>query len=208
MKILISACVYGENVRWNGTNRLHQHIHEWASTHGYQLVPICPEDELFGTPRAAIRLRAVNDEIKAFAGKQEVYSQLLDKTQEIAKRHQDAVGFIGISRSPTCGLSTGVKDYGSTIKAPMHQAVDFPSTEISSMNTEANRQRFLDRVKKYEKKYKIKKLHNSAISSGSSSYKDPDTGFSVMTSKFLESRGSCCGSGCRHCPWEISLESR
>ena len=29
-KILISACVYGDDVRWNGSNRHHQHIHDWA----------------------------------------------------------------------------------------------------------------------------------------------------------------------------------
>jgi uncharacterized protein YbbK (DUF523 family) len=150
MKILISACVYGEDVRWNGSNRRHQHIHDWAAEHGYELVPVCPEHELFGTPRSTIRLRSVDGEVKAFAGKKEIYSELQDKSQEIVSRYTDAIGFIGISRSPTCGLSAGVKDYGTTIKAPMHQAVDCPSTEISSMNTERNRQIFLERIKKYE----------------------------------------------------------
>ena len=66
MKILISACVYGDDVRWNGSNRHHQHIHDWAEENGYELVPICPEHELFGTPRSTIRLRAVDGEVKAF----------------------------------------------------------------------------------------------------------------------------------------------
>ena len=150
MKILISSCVYGNDVRWNGTNRRHQEIHEWAKANGFELVPVCPEDELFGTPRSTIRLRAVDGEIKAFAGKKEIYSQLQDKSQEIASRYRNVVGFIGISRSPTCGLSAGVKDLGRTIKAPMHQSLDCPTTEISSMNTEGNRQIFLERVRKYE----------------------------------------------------------
>ena len=149
-KILISACVYGENVRWNGSNRHHQHIHDWAKEHGYELIPVCPENELFGTPRATIRLRAVNGEVKAYAGKKEVYGDLQEKSRQIADRYADVVGFIGISRSPTCGLSTGVKGYGSTIKAPMHQSLDCPTTEISSMNTETNRDNFLKRVRKYE----------------------------------------------------------
>ena len=150
MKILISACVYGQDVRWNGSNRRHQEIHEWAETNGFELVPICPEHELFGTPRSTIRLRSVGDDIKAFAGKQEVYKQLKDKCEEIEQRHDEVVGFIGIARSPTCGLSVGVKDLGRTIKAPMHQVGDFPSTEISSMNTDKNRQHFLERITKYE----------------------------------------------------------
>ncbi|MEK9697377.1 MAG: DUF5522 domain-containing protein, partial [Candidatus Poseidoniales archaeon] len=111
-------------------------------------------------------------------------------------------------RSPTCGLSTGVKDYGSTIKAPMHQSVDCPSTEISSMNTEANRRAFLRRVKKYEKEQNIKRIHNLAVSRGAKTYLDPETRFLVMTSEFLKSRGSCCESGCRHCPWDNNHESR
>ena len=57
MKILISASVYGEDVRWNGSNRHHQHIHDWAEENGYELVPVCPEHELFGTPRSTIRLK-------------------------------------------------------------------------------------------------------------------------------------------------------
>ena len=113
-------------------------------------MPECPENELFGTPRKAIRLRQEGDEVKAYAGKQEVSRQLKIKSKEIVERHKDVVGFIGIARSPSCGLSVGVKDRGSTIKAYMHQALECPTTEINSMNTEANRQRFLERVKKYE----------------------------------------------------------
>ena len=82
-------------------------------------------------------------------GKQDVYSQLQDKCKELSEKHYDAVGFIGISNSPSCGLSVGVKDRGSTMKAPMHQNLGCPTIEISSMNTEANRNRFLKRIKKY-----------------------------------------------------------
>ena len=31
-------------------------------------------------------------------------------------------------------------------------------------------------------------------------YMDP-RGFRVMTEKFLENRGYCCGNGCKHCPY-------
>ena len=49
MKILISSCVFGNRVRWNGTNRRSEEINEWAETMAYELVPVCPENELFGT---------------------------------------------------------------------------------------------------------------------------------------------------------------
>ena len=33
-------------------------------------------------------------------------------------------------------------------------------------------------------------------------YIDPLTGHKVMTSYYLLKRGFCCGTGCRHCPYE------
>ena len=76
MKILISACVFGKNVRWNGTNRTSKEIKEWAADNNFELVPVCPEHELFGTPRASIRLRQKGDEVLAIMGNQNVYSKL------------------------------------------------------------------------------------------------------------------------------------
>jgi hypothetical protein len=43
--------------------------------------------------------------------------------------------------------------------------------------------------------------HRVAQSSGSPTYRDPATGFSVFTAAFLADRGYCCSSGCRHCPY-------
>ena len=79
----------------------------------------------------------------------DIYDDLIDKCEEIIARYPDAVGFIGIARSPSCGLSVGVKNLGKVIKGPMHIKSKFPTTEISSMNTERNRDMFLLRVKKY-----------------------------------------------------------
>ena len=150
MKILISSCVFGNSVRWNATNRRSKEIHDWANENGLELVPVCPEHELFGTPRASIRLRQKDDEVLAIMGKENVYSKLKEKCEELSKRYEDVVGFIGISNSPSCGLSVGVKDRGSTMKAPMHQSLECPTTEISSMISRQNQEAFLRRVKKYE----------------------------------------------------------
>ena len=150
MKILISACVFGENVRWNATNRSSDEVKQWADSNGYELVPVCPENELFGTPRKSIRLRQKEDEGWAIMGGKNVYPQLQDKCKELAIRFDDVVGFIGIANSPSCGLSAGVKDRGSTMKAPMHQALKCPTTEISSLKSKKNQETFLRRIRKYE----------------------------------------------------------
>ncbi len=44
-------------------------------------------------------------------------------------------------------------------------------------------------------------LHNSACEAQQTFYVDPQTGFHVFTEYALKQRGKCCGSGCRHCPY-------
>ncbi len=43
--------------------------------------------------------------------------------------------------------------------------------------------------------------HTAALRQGSTSYVDPATGLMVLTAAYLMARGSCCHSGCRHCPY-------
>jgi hypothetical protein len=43
--------------------------------------------------------------------------------------------------------------------------------------------------------------HVAACQRGDAGYLDPDTNLFVMTSVYLLERGTCCGSGCRHCPY-------
>lgn len=44
--------------------------------------------------------------------------------------------------------------------------------------------------------------HTAALAAGEPTYLDPATGYVVLTADALAARGECCGSGCRHCPWE------
>jgi biotin synthase-like enzyme len=48
---------------------------------------------------------------------------------------------------------------------------------------------------------KIMATHDAAVSAGLTEYKDPKTGFSVMTEPFLKAKGFCCKNDCRHCPY-------
>jgi hypothetical protein len=43
--------------------------------------------------------------------------------------------------------------------------------------------------------------HERALSTGEAGYRDPATGLFVMTAGYLAARGTCCGNGCRHCPY-------
>lgn len=43
--------------------------------------------------------------------------------------------------------------------------------------------------------------HQAAVDKGSSTYKDPNSGLTVFTRQAHIARGLCCGSRCRHCPF-------
>jgi hypothetical protein len=43
--------------------------------------------------------------------------------------------------------------------------------------------------------------HGAAVSAGEPGYVDPVTGYFVFTAAELLERGTCCDSGCRHCPF-------
>ncbi|MDT3695737.1 MAG: DUF5522 domain-containing protein [Ignavibacterium sp.] len=56
--------------------------------------------------------------------------------------------------------------------------------------------------KNYPNYNEIIRLHKEAIEQHNDIYFDPDTGLAVLTAEFLLKRGYCCGSGCRHCPYD------
>ena len=47
----------------------------------------------------------------------------------------------------------------------------------------------------------IIRAHTEALAAGRDTYIDPRTGYTVFTAGFLARRGSCCDTGCRHCPY-------
>jgi len=47
----------------------------------------------------------------------------------------------------------------------------------------------------------ILEAHQAALDAALDSYVDPASGYTVLTSAFLLERGTCCDSGCRHCPY-------
>ncbi|MFM7404288.1 MAG: DUF5522 domain-containing protein [Erythrobacter sp.] len=44
-------------------------------------------------------------------------------------------------------------------------------------------------------------MHEAACARGETSYLDPATGYTVFTALAHLQRGKCCGSACRHCPY-------
>jgi hypothetical protein len=43
--------------------------------------------------------------------------------------------------------------------------------------------------------------HAAAVARGDDQYRDPLSGWMVMTAATLADQGECCERGCRHCPY-------
>ena len=49
MKVLVSACLLGENCKYSGGNNLCPGLLDWLKKEGHEAVPVCPE-QLGGLP--------------------------------------------------------------------------------------------------------------------------------------------------------------
>lgn len=55
MKILVSACLLGENCKYNGKNNYSERVAKYLE--GHEVIPVCPE-VLGGLPTRGIRRRS------------------------------------------------------------------------------------------------------------------------------------------------------
>ena len=106
MKVIVSACLLGENCKYNGGNNFKEHVA--AFTEGKDVVMICPEVlGGLGTPRVPVEIagdKAINKEgedvTEQFARGVALAMQQVD---EILK-YEDIDCAVLQSRSPTCGV--------------------------------------------------------------------------------------------------------
>jgi hypothetical protein len=56
----------------------------------------------------------------------------------------------------------------------------------------------------HPRRAEILAAHAAALAAGQAGYLDPATGLFVLTAGALARRGTCCGRGCRHCPYTAS----
>ena len=104
MKILISACIVGENCKYNGGNNYNQNIMNFL--HGHDVVRICPE-LLAQMPVPRKSAEIVNGIVTDSDGKNVDYDYRLAvqmAMQQIENMDIDLV--ILQSRSPTCGVNS------------------------------------------------------------------------------------------------------
>lgn len=119
MKIGISACLLGNLCRYDGAHSKDTFIVNILQKY-FEMVPYCPENIIFGTPRETIRLVKRDEQIRVVksADKTDVTKELDDISKKCATQisNDDICGFILKSKSPTCGMER-VKVY-QEINAP------------------------------------------------------------------------------------------
>ena len=101
MKIMVSACLLGENCKYNGRNNKNEKLLHLLS--GHTVVPVCPE-VLGGLPVPRVPAEIVNGEVMNQEGVSvdDAFRLGAEKALEIAKREKpDCI--ILQSRSPSCG---------------------------------------------------------------------------------------------------------
>lgn len=108
IKIGISSCLLGNNVRYDGGNKLDQYLIETLSRLVIW-VPICPEVESgLPVPREAMQLVVDGQRIRltTIETKQDRTEVLTRWAEEKLKRlEQDGIrGFVFKARSPSCGV--------------------------------------------------------------------------------------------------------
>ncbi|WP_292660314.1 DUF523 domain-containing protein [Nitratifractor sp.] len=103
-KVAISACLLGERCRYDGTDNRDPKL--LGKLEGCELVPFCPEDHCFGTPRPTMDLVETEQGVKALSNLTGAdLSPCVERyAREFFDKHPDIDLFIGKDRSPSCGV--------------------------------------------------------------------------------------------------------
>ncbi|MBQ0050511.1 MAG: DUF523 domain-containing protein [Treponema sp.] len=101
MKILVSACLLGENCKYNGGNNFSQSVADFVK--GHELVPVCPE-VLGGLPVPRVPAEIVNGVVTNREGivVDKEFRKGAQLALEIALREKVDLAILQ-SRSPSCG---------------------------------------------------------------------------------------------------------
>lgn len=102
MKIMVSACLLGENCKYSGGNNRHEKV--LAFLNGHEVIPVCPE--VMGglpTPRPPAEIVCGTVINRDGVNVDKEYRRGAERALEIAQREQIDLAILQ-SRSPSCGV--------------------------------------------------------------------------------------------------------
>lgn len=161
LRIGVSACLLGEEVRYDGGHKLDPLLFDLFGRDA-EWVPVCPEVEIgLGTPRPPMRLVRIGNETRMVTP--ETGADHTRAMQEYAERRVEELmgerlaGYIFKKSSPSCGLR-GVKLHPAEGGEPVPEGrglfaetllrlwPDLPVAEEEDLHDPVLRERFVDRV--------------------------------------------------------------
>ncbi len=106
IKVAISACLMGCQCRYDASDNLNASL--LSLLEPYELIPFCPEDDAFGSPRPTMDLILLDKGLCAVSNEtgENLSSFILSYADAFFDQHPDIRFFIGKDRSPSCGVRT------------------------------------------------------------------------------------------------------
>ena len=164
MKIAVSGCLLGEEIRFSGGHSHDRFVTQSLGAYA-QFISFCPEHLAFGTPRSTIRL--VEDEndgyyVQSSDGEVDVTEKLLHTNNiELQKIQNEPIrGIIFKSKSPSCGLGSALiyrtngyskeKDDGLFVKMCKENFPLLPMEEEGRLNDPWLRENFIMQLFAYD----------------------------------------------------------
>jgi uncharacterized protein YbbK (DUF523 family) len=103
-KIAISACLLGRACRYDGRENRDDALLQ--KLEGAALIPFCPEDFCYGTPRPTMDLIETQQGVRALSNltQADLSEPIIAYAEAFFDTHPDIDLFIGKDRSPSCGV--------------------------------------------------------------------------------------------------------
>lgn len=164
IRVGVSACVLGHNVRFDGGHKLDHFVRDTLGTF-VEFVNVCPEMEVgMGVPRESVRLVRIGGGIRMVSQSGVDHTTAMKKyARERCERlaGDELCGFIVQKNSPSCGMER-VKVYrpgtmperngrGLFTAALMERMPHLPVEENGRLNDPALRENFVERIFAYRR---------------------------------------------------------
>ena len=142
MKIIVSACLLGENCKYTGGNNRNEKLLRLLS--GHRVIPVCPE-VLGGLPTPRVPAEIVNGRVTNREGVSvdEAFRKGAEKALGIARKEQPDL-IILQSRSPSCGVKqiydgtfSGTLIPGQGVFAEMARKAGFRVKDVEEVTKDA-----------------------------------------------------------------------